>query len=199
MKMVSKSKITSYKHFMDKSVQEKEVECKGIVYSELEHKRHGFISIMCLKCFNIFNTFISTKYYSTMISDPEDELFLRLAEPAACLTYCKYCNTDHPHFTELDYNISEVISKLNKKGYRTLFSCEGHKEDNEAYIYFMSNNILKYTSMLPISWNVDLDNLKENKVIIRSSYENFDEAMNDIRDFVDSLPELYTSYKRMGE
>ena len=43
---------------------------------------------------------------------------------------------ENPDFFKVDYDIAETISVLNKKGYRTIFSCSGHNRNG-----FLSHTI----------------------------------------------------------
>ncbi len=47
----------------------------------------------------------------------------------------KYCKCDKKILELIDYNMIYVLSQLNKKGYKTKFSCGGHIEKKFIHIY----------------------------------------------------------------
>lgn len=94
---------------------------------------------------------------------------------------------------DIDPNLVEIISKLNKKRIYTKFSCEGHENRYNPYIYF-DNSVklipgfiesLMYD--LPITWYLDTEDLKRGNIIIRSDNCNHDEAMLDILNWARNL------------
>lgn len=109
-------------------------------------------------------------------------------------------------FIELDTDIVECIIKLNEKGWRTRFSCVGHKDERDAYIYFY-DEVGKYASIfdtLPLSWYLDLENLKSTLpmydfdndcykrktcYVIRSEFDNTT-RIKDLEEWIDTLPDI---------
>ena len=102
----------------------------------------GNIGFFCPRC---FKPILGTTDYS------DDTHGVFEAEITMNLSYhikCPRCGNifdwvDHP----LDPNITESLARLNFKGYKTLFSCEGHSNHDWAYIYFRYPNqrhVLKY-------------------------------------------------------
>lgn len=91
-----------------------------------------------------------------------------------CKIKCYNCGLYFETTDELDPNIAQTISVLNMKGYETLFSCEGH-DDNEFYIYFKEffhHRILE-THPLPEGLYLDEnDKLSLGRFIIRSSIDH---------------------------
>ena len=156
--------------------------------------RSGTISLMCPRCYNIYEVALAVMEAATAISTNDlhiDDIFLGYS------IYCKCpsCKTEDL-FIELDTNIAKAISIFNKKGYKTLYCCEGHKYTENyydyiaSYIYFKDRSILEYIDYLPETWFLDYTNIMDSgDIIIRSeSFHCFDEAMMDILQFAINLP-----------
>ena len=82
---------------------------------------------------------------------------------------------------------------MNKKRIYTKFSCEGHENRSNPYIYF-DNNVKRIPGFveslmydLPITWYLDTEDLKRGNIIIRSDNCNHDEAMLDILNWARNL------------
>ena len=45
------------------------------------------------------------------------------------------CFCENSNFQEIDKNMIEILSILNKKGYKTKYSCGGHATKNFIFIY----------------------------------------------------------------
>lgn len=87
---------------------------------------------ICSKCYNVTSAFklkmefekeVNEMYVS---SDSEDMLKLN--------SYCDECQKFTSHFV-VDKGIAETVSLMNKLGYHTVYSCEGHYSPDEKYIY----------------------------------------------------------------
>ena len=103
---------------------------------------------------------------------------------------CENCGNEYFDPIQLDYNIAETISLLNKAGYKTKYCCEGHgKSDTTAYIMFDGSRIMKHLNTLPITWEIDLDSVKTKycNVVIRSEACNYEEAIMDIYDWASNI------------
>lgn len=60
---------------------------------------------------------------------------------------------DDNYTIEIDSGIADIISELNKKGYKTRFCCEGHPDNPHAYIMFDNNVSIR--DIKSISYNTD--------------------------------------------
>lgn len=101
----------------------------------------------------------------------------------------------------IDPNITKAISILNRKGYNTKFSCEGHQEEElpEAYIYFRSEEQISILDKfpLPYPWWLDTENKCLDGFVIRAqAYKCRDEDWNErntrITEWAKSLPQAGT-------
>jgi len=121
---------------------------------------------------------------------------------------CPYCGNE---LIPVDNKIFDQVKKLNEKGYKTKFSCEGHDFDDSAYIWFEGPKFIndKYRNIE--GWYFDkpfiLNNGSDNYAyIIRpicglafTSYFNYkgikfeDEKrkyLNSLDIWIDSLPNI---------
>ena len=86
------------------------------------------MKIMCDKCYNIIDLGdIGIDMSPEVIPNTDNAL---LVKGIRC--NCKCCPNESANII-IDDNIAEFISILNKKGYRTVQSCEGHKDNDEIY------------------------------------------------------------------
>ena len=86
---------------------------------------------ICNKCYNVTSAFkfkmefekeVNKMYVS---SNSEDMFKLN--------SYCDECQKFTSHFV-VDKGIAETVSLMNKLGYHTVYSCEGHYSPDEKYI-----------------------------------------------------------------
>ena len=150
--------------------------------------------LMCPNCFSDNGTIIedctcklvlkdndkveNKRLYSNVLVDVEGE--------------CINCNNT-VDFITVDDKIADVIITLNKKGYITLFSCEGHGEYSGAYIYFAYQryiNIEGFEETLPDEWEVDKVDLESEALVIRAKDEfktgNYD--VDKLQTWANNLP-----------
>lgn len=52
----------------------------------------------------------------------------------------KYCKCNNKRLELIDHNMVYIVTHLNKKGYKTKFSCGGHVENKFIYIYIRFYN-----------------------------------------------------------
>lgn len=71
------------------------------------------------------------------------------------------CSCGKGYLVEIDDNIFDDIIMLNKKGYKTIYCCEGHRENTLFDMYIMfGEDMSKYNIPLPLK-------LDRNKHIVR--------------------------------
>ena len=109
---------------------------------------------------------------------------------------CSFCE-NRVNGIELDPNIADDISILNKKGYKTKYCCEGHISDHQyisaPYIYF-NNTHDDIAKNLPKTWNVDTD---YDHFVIRGDINNSKKKiLEDLHKMVEKLPEVDKPKKR---
>ena len=162
------------------------------------HTQYGTIGFMCPHCFHVFYATIN---FSCYVSITSKKGFIEVLQNTAYETdECESCGK-YTNLIEVDPNIAETISLLNKKGYLTKFCCEGHNErriKDDGYIYFEDRSIGNHLHTLPISWYMDLSLIKNcilegnSKMgyIIRCDSFNKAEAIYDINQWAKSLPTL---------
>lgn len=158
----------------------------------------GWHGLMCPKCFNVVYRrvhYVSSSMVENSYVDRNDPEMMIVPGINFVQKKCYGCWNEYFEPIQLDYNIAATISLLNKAGYTTKYCCEGHgKPDTYAYIMFDGNKIMKYLNALPITWEVDLDTIRENgskyDIIIRSEACNYEEAIMDIYDWT---LEIYNS------
>lgn len=110
---------------------------------------------------------------------------------------CPICGFYH-EVIYLDARIANAIMTFNEKEYRTKYSCSGHPDSRcLPYIYFdlkISDSILRVFDNLPLSWYVDVSDLKEGRLIIRSEspsdINGYPEYLDDLEAFSHEVPYL---------
>lgn len=168
--------------------------------------RRGKLKLMCPHCFQLYERRIIEKIETSInIAGKDDKIY----EPMIYLdTYPKFtimeciCGETFVKPIELDWNIAEIVSAFNKKGFKTDFSCEGHitddpmnKRSSQPYIFFSDTSIMDYYNQLPISWEIDYDMFKRDvskkvRVRIYTEMYNREESFKELREFIDSLPQI---------
>jgi hypothetical protein len=193
LELYRKENMNSEMHDSDEAIVHAHVNGKNrAMYKTIEFK-YGKVGLMCPHCFNFMIRMV--KFTSSIMIENEEPTDVEAPElwmfnSIGYSTYqCKFCGEYEVTLTDIDVNIVEAISKLNKKGYRTKFSCEGHGE-HLGYIYFENNSISEYFHTLPITWYPDIEDFRTyGRCIIRSDACNYIEGLSDLNEWVDSLPE----------
>lgn len=113
-------------------------------------------SYICTNCLKVIrnNLLIKTVYYNQCRKNKNFELFERVLENGYInesaihpytITKCGNCKGD---VISVDYRISSHIISLISKGYKTLYSCSGHKNEKNiyqnGYIYLCDENLIIY-------------------------------------------------------
>lgn len=167
--------------------------------------KSGEIGLMCPKCFGIsshtgtsaIGGLISQNYKKEVIDtnkvDDDGDLILE-PDTVEIIPDIKYMVYQCPHcgnsvtLIEVDPCIIQVVSILNKKGYLTNFSCEGHNETSNPYIYFSNKKQMeKYLHTIPTSWFLDLEDIKEGRFIIRTEFEQKNVAIYELLEWANGL------------
>lgn len=76
----------------------------------------------------------------------------------------------NPAYIELDCGMGEIISILNKKGYKTHMCCAGH-DIGELYTMVQFEKGIKVPKC-PIGWKVEKNNLGNIRYCKRGKYSN---------------------------
>jgi len=146
----------------------------------LRTKEKGKIGLMCPKCLKMHYADINNCItISNKNIDTNVEYYMQ----------CEECSS-HTKMIVIDYNIAEAIEILNKKGYFTVYCCEGHVEydieDNlyyyaPGYIYFLisyDKSILD-RNPLPTEWLIYEEEaecgifvIRENLSLIEPDFQN---------------------------
>lgn len=142
------------------------------------------LSCHCSKCGNTLGVVRYAMFYHIrMISDTIPTETLEKIVPVTpdvgdFITRCDKCGMDTVHYV-LDYNLAEVIQKLNEIGLETIFSCEGHTyssygfdspyiafKDDISHCFNMDSPLLKY-------WDLEMpeDELAAYGCILRVSID----------------------------
>ena len=114
-----------------------------------------------------------------------------------CLDCDFQCNISSINI--IDPNITKAISSLNRKGYKTRFSCEGHPDDTKyggtAYIEFVDASLKQIVKEhpLPSPWFLGVGGFDIYRFVIRAhevdcQKEDWDERCERITEWADSLP-----------
>lgn len=192
LEIFRREKLLHETHGSDEAIVRAHIDGKGRpMYKSTEYK-FGKVGLMCPHCFNFMIRMVN--FTSSIMIENEDPTDVEEPEMwmfndvVYSVSKCKFCEKETVNLIPIDANIVEAIGKLNKKGYTTKFSCEGHG-DNLGYIYFENHTISKYFNTLPITWYSDIPDFRSNNMcIIRSDSCNYEEGIIDLNEWVDSLP-----------
>ena len=177
----------------------------------INHSFNGYLGFYCPKCFYPFLVHarinIDLEYKHYFANDEEDNINF-------CTNYtitCPKCGQSSTYDHYLDPAITPNIALLNKKGYKTLFSCQGHNHRRDysnndtwgpvdsflnygAYIMFckevnMENIIKKYP--LPSIWKLDTYPYLANGIVIRCDDDHDDLMLRMVTlyDWINMLPD----------
>lgn len=172
----------------------------GVQVEKINNK----IKLMCHHCFTVHDTNVSIQRNICVQSDIKQPIVAGVFSKYQYNGVCPNCGKASI-LIELDYNIGDIISTLNKKGYRTNFCCEGHGINDNGYISFRdvdaNKNILEYAKLLPDEFYIDIENYSlsadwyrqygekcENRYIIRWDYGNQAYMLKELQEWADALP-----------
>lgn len=148
----------------------------------------GTIAIMCPNCYSNTKHMISVESTVSVVSNTKCTQVSPCINPRYIIHECKTCSCEDIVGIELDPNIADTISILNKKGYYTNYCCEGHNRMQAPYIYFSDLAILDVLHTLPLTWYIDYDELSRyNRLIIRADWWNREEALFEILAWANEL------------
>ena len=133
----------------------KKEENYNLNYTHIHQKSVGYMGYMCPICNHVNKIYVACKY---TIKAPKPVSFVNSEFEVGCEECGNRFTTD---LIGIDPNICGVIEMLNKLGYKTDFSCEGHVYDSGnisvPYISFISSDATdKYKS--PNGWRVEVNN-----------------------------------------
>lgn len=169
-------------------------------YYSYRTRRSGYIGLMCPHCYDFTIRKTKLNLLSEVESFDDADIISDVVEYPELVVYpkvdyilnqCEVCGERDVHLIEIDPNIVEAISILNKKGYKTRFCCEGHGDENTlGYILFDNFDILDYIHTLPLTWNFDTYGWTHYKkwCKIDSFAFNYPESLIDILKWAKSLP-----------
>lgn len=155
---------------------------KGNKKIDIRDSSSGTLAYMCPTCFNIIYAHCNYDiHYKFDIDDVAMNLNISFK--------CKKCGNIVSGI-ELDPNMAYAISELNKKGYYTLFCCEGHFANKEPvatpYIYFINADNIDEDN-IPECWHTELIGI--NSIILRADIVNYpkNKCIKNLNNWVDSL------------
>lgn len=135
---------------MNKKTEVFETQCIRKTYLNRSAVHKHRCAVLCSKCHNIIGEIEYDAELKVSITHDEgiSSNFLYDITPSPSMNYydlfevCRHCN-DMEHVYVVDNGLKSIISILNKSGYRTLNSCEGHFQGGDAmtmpYIQFKDN------------------------------------------------------------
>lgn len=132
----------------------KKEENYNLSYTHIHQKSVGYMGYICPSCNHVNKIYVAYKY---TIKSPNPIYFV----DSKLEVICEECNKSfESSIIGIDPNIISVIETLNKLGYKTDFSCEGHVYSNgnisRPYVRFTdSRAIEKYGS--PKDWIIERD------------------------------------------
>lgn len=167
----------------------------GELQSTYSRKCVGTVAIMCPVCYHVTKHRVKIEIDTSVKTMEEIDLHI-FTDTVYRISKCPCCLQENLYAIEIDPNISNAISILNKKGYYTKYCCEGHSRKESSYIYFKDKDImLNYIDTLPLSWYIDYSKLKyDNRFVIRADGWNRYEALYEISEWAMSLKSRHLTY-----
>lgn len=153
--------------------------------------------IICPECFHDNGTMRETAEFLT---DSPAVTSIEGSYIYSIKAKCQNCGRESDDFILVDDKIGDLIITLNKKGYLTEYSCEGHVGYSDAYIFFVTplyRKIKAFEKNLPYDWYIDEEDFANGCLIIRSEVEDYydpDEKydIKMLEVWADSLPSITT-------
>ena len=170
----------------------KDVKNRFDVVSKESHE--GYITFICPKCYalNVMKHKVKIKLYDSIFHVASIKIGIECWE---CGEYFK----EDLH-NGIDPEIAFCIAELNRKGYKTVFSCQGHDGDflmtgkTGAYVYFKDYLPNEATKLLPECWKLDppdSSGVQRFGDIIRCDYEkSLKSRIESLTEWVIELPDL---------
>lgn len=147
----------------------------AIKYQNKVIEDNKVVALMCPKCYGLIGSIsqkLKTEFWT--IEGGEQKFYghnIRFDIDGQC----EYCGEYIDQYIEIDGDLAATISNLNQKGWKTNFCCAGHPISTSAYIAFKHNHYLKYISVLPKGWKLDVkDYSVMREFIIRSELGKYD-------------------------
>lgn len=155
------------------------------------------MKLMCPDCYALYTA--DVKYDVNTFVDMKEDRNITLDMRPSFIGICPKCfiRPDGTRFIPLDYNIAEIISVLNKKGYTTSHCCEGHENAGDQYIKF-AYNIINFDNMnnalenLPLGWKKEVDLISKHIIIRSKRYTEKNEEIDWRQNLIDLY--LYVMY-----
>lgn len=167
----------------------------------IHYYHKGDQALMCSNCYEL--TPIKMEAKSTLIYKPKLNICFN-----PLISYdCEECGYDNEVAIILDGKIASIISDLNKKGYKTCYSCEGHFnnycteyiDDNDEFIFNVAEAYISFEKPLEVDsipkfwvlYNED-DEMKHRIITTNSDEKGFNKnkALDSLRVWVKNLPEV---------
>ena len=176
-------------------------------YGVQVEKINNKIKLMCHHCFVVHDTNVSIQRNICVRSDIQP-IVTGVFSKYQYNGVCSICGKSSI-LIELDYNIGDIISILNKKGYETAYCCGGHNIKDSGYILFkdtdVNKNILEYSKLLPEEFYIDIQSYRrsgnwyrqcgeecKNVYVIRWDYGKYlyNQAyiVKELQEWADALP-----------
>ena len=145
-----------------------------IKYKFQSTKDNKIVALMCPYCYNLVGSIgQNLKVDLFTLEDGKEKIYNHTIKYDV-EGECEYCEEYVHQFIEIDGDLAAAISNLNQKGWKTNFCCAGHPTSPSAYIAFKNNRYLKYISILPRGWKIDLEDYsKKKEFIIRSKFSDY--------------------------
>lgn len=163
-----------------------------MLYTTIIKKKHkGELAFVCPECSSIHYAGVKISAQLFDLNSGTDSLEINVK------IKCRDC---HKTFVTnlskaLDPDIAQFIVALNKKGYKTTYSCQGHiyksGEESLSYVTFEESLSKDKLSELPATWRADPIDTLTTGTTIRSSISKYglSTVMEDLGKWINKLPD----------
>ena len=140
-----------------------------------KHSLFGVGAFICPSCYKVILAKCNlTREVCILDENLDDDGYVYIDDFRIGCPFCNHRFTHHGN--PIDPNIAYPLAILNSKGYHTMYSCEGHSLNDDAYVVFsdFSQKSIVKENPLPNDWfmdNTDLlddENKMQSRFIIRS-------------------------------